>query len=149
MIFALNRIARLGQFGAWRHDDRRIVRRRVAAVVLLLAIGFLFLVPDPHDHGDVSSLGGLFRPLIRDTIGLGVRGPSLPPDPDQARGLPQPNAREFCPVHFWHQVAATGLLVAILFGFFLTAECRPVSFAALHSVTALHSFQTRAPPALS
>jgi len=129
--------------------DSRRVRRRVAAALVLLAIGFLFLVPDPHDHGDAGSLGGLFRPLIRDPIAVGVRGPSPPPDPDQSRGLPQPNAREFCPVHFWHQVAATGLLVAILFRFFLAAEFRPVCFAALHSVAALHSFQTRAPPAFS
>ncbi|MGH7429243.1 MAG: hypothetical protein ACREJ4_12950 [Candidatus Methylomirabilaceae bacterium] len=127
------------------------MRRRVAAALVLLAIGFLFLVPDPHDHGDAGSLGGLFRPLIRDPIGLALRGPSPAPgaDPGQARGLPQPTAREFCPVHFWHQVAATGLLVAFLLRVFLTAEFRPASFAALHSAAALHSFQTRAPPVLS
>jgi hypothetical protein len=125
------------------------VKRLVAAAFLLLVIGFLFLVPDPHDHGDIGSLGGLFRPLIREPIGVGVRGSSLPPDADQAKGLPQPSAGEFCPVHFWHQVAATGLLVAILHGFYLAAEFRPVSFALLHWVTAHHTFQTRAPPALS
>jgi len=130
-------------------QDARRVRRRVAAALVLLAIGFLFLVPDPHDHGDAGSLGGLFRPLIRDPIGPTIRGLSPGADPGQARGLPQPSAREFCPVHFWHQVAATGLLVALLLRFFLTAEFRPVSFATLHSVAVLHSFQTRAPPALS
>ncbi len=149
MMASLNRTIRSGHLRTKRHDDHRVVRRRVAAAVLLLAIGFLFLVPDPHDHGDAGSLGGLFRPLIGDPIGPTVRGPSPAPDADRARGLPQSGAREFCPVHFWHQVAATGLLVAFLLRFFLTAEFRPTSIAALPSVAALHSFQTRAPPALS
>ncbi len=149
MISARTRTKELNQPGAANSDERRLFRRRVAAAALLLAIGFLFLVPDPHDHGDAGSLGGLFRPLIRDPIGPTIRGPSPGADPGQARGLPQPSAREFCPVHFWHQVAATGLLVASLLRFFLTAEFRPVSLTALHSVAVLHSFQTRAPPALS
>ncbi|MGH7410246.1 MAG: hypothetical protein ACREJ6_04180, partial [Candidatus Methylomirabilis sp.] len=97
-------------------------RRRVAAAFVLLAIAFLFLVPDPHDHGDASSLGGLFQLVLpgstqpfdsaQDRLTTGGSIPTT--DPQQTGGTPRPGPQGFCPVHFWQQVAATGLLLALL-----------------------------------
>jgi hypothetical protein len=118
--------------------DEGRVRRRVAAALVLLAIGFLLLVPDPHDHGDAGSLGGLFRLLLPGSTAHG--------DPQKAQGTPRAGQQGICPVHFWQQVAGTGLLLAFLLGVLLRSELRVLFTVALPSTTPLVSFQIRAPP---
>ena len=120
--------------------DRGSTRRRVAAALVLLAIGFLLLVPDPHDHGDAGSLGGLFRLLLPGSTGNA--------DPQQTQSTPRPGPQGICPVHFWQQVAATGLLLACLLRFFLNSEFRVLPSIASPSSTYLGSFHSRAPPIL-
>jgi len=120
---------------AWGRGDRW------AAALVVLAIGFLLLVPDPHDHGDVGSLGGLLRPLLPSS--------SRATDPHQSQDEPQPEANGSCPIHFWHQVAATGLLFALLLRFFLGSLFRIPSFVTVPYVTDLGSFHSRAPPVFS
>ena len=119
---------------------RGIGKRRVAAALVLLAIGFLLLVPDPHDHGDASSLGGLFRLLLPGSTGNA--------DPQQTHSTPRPGQQGICPVHFWQQIAATGLLLAFLLRFFLNSEFRVLPSIASPSNTYLGSFHSRAPPIL-
>jgi hypothetical protein len=114
---------------------------RWAAALVVLAIGFLLLVPDPHDHGDADSLGGLLRLLLPDS--------SQTADPHQSQDKPQPEANGSCPIHFWHQVAATGLLFALLLQFFLGSLFRIPSFVTVPYVTDLGSFHSRAPPVFS
>ena len=125
-----------------KHDmrDRATTRRRGAAALILLAIGFLLLVPDPHDHGDVGSLGGLFRLLLP--------GSTANADPQQTQSTPRPGPQGICPVHFWQQVAATGLLLACLLRFFLNSEFRVLPSIASPSYSYLGSFHSRAPPIL-
>jgi len=120
--------------------DRGSTRRRVAAALVLLAIGFLLLVPDPHDHGDVGSLGGLFRLLLP--------GSTANADPQQTQSTPRPGPQGICPVHFWQQVAATGLLLAFLLRLFLNSEFRVLLSIASPNNTYLGSFHSRAPPIL-
>jgi hypothetical protein len=120
--------------------DKCGTRRRVAAALVLLAIGFLLLVPDSHDHGDVGSLGGLFRLLLP--------GSTANADPQQTQGTPRPGQQGICPVHFWHQVAATGLLLAFLLRLFLNSEFRVLPSIASPSNIYLGSFHSRAPPIL-
>lgn len=120
--------------------DRGITGRRVAAALVLLAIGFLLLVPDPHDHGDAGSLGGLFRLLLP--------GSTANADPQQTQSTPRPGPQGICPVHFWQQVAATGLLLAFLLRFFLNSEFRVLPSVASPSNIYLGSFHSRAPPIL-
>ncbi len=121
-------------------DNRRRVseRRRGAAAFILLAIAFLLLVPDPHDHGDAGSLGGLFRPLLPGST------PITGAPETGAKSRPRPQG--FCPIHFWQQVASTVLLLALLLGFFLDSEFGVPPVVALPSVTDLGSFRSRAPP---
>ena len=136
--------------------DKCGTRRRVAAALVLLAIGFLLLVPDPHDHGDVGSLGGLFRLLLpgstrpfdsaQDRLTTG--GSTANADPQQTKSTPRPGQQGICPVHFWQQVAATGLLLACLLRFFLSSEFRVLPSIASPSNTYLGSFHSRAPPIL-
>lgn len=118
--------------------SRGIGRHRVAVVFMLLAIGFLLLVPDPHDHGDAGSLGGLFRLLLP--------GSTANADSRQPGGTPRPGPHGFCPVHFWQQVAAAGLLLAFVFRFLLSSELRVLPSTASPSSTYLGSFHSRAPP---
>lgn len=115
-------------------------RQRGAAAFALLAIAFLLLVPDPHDHGDASSLGGLFQPLLPSSIPI--------TGAQQTGAKPRPGPQQICPIHLWHQVAASILLLALLLRFFLNAEVRPFPFILLPSSTGLRSFHNRAPPIL-
>ena len=107
---------------------------------MLAAMGFLFLVPDPHDHGDASSLGGLFRLLLPNSTST--------TDSQQTGTKSRPGPQGLCPVHFWQQVAATGLLLALLLRFFLSSEFRVLQFTRPSGVTGLRSFHNRAPPIL-
>jgi len=120
--------------------DRGSTKRRVAAALVLLAIGFLLLVPDPHDHGDVGSLGGLFRLLLP--------GSTANANPQQTQSTPRPGPQGICPVHFWQQVAASSLLLACLLQFFLSSEFRVLPSIASSSNTYLGSFHSPAPPIL-
>ncbi|CBE69029.1 protein of unknown function [Candidatus Methylomirabilis oxygeniifera] len=108
---------------------------------MALAIGFLLLAPDPHDHGDAASLGGLLRLLLP--------GSSQAADPHPSHDAPQPEANGSCAIHFWHQVAATGLLFALLLRFFLSSLFSTPSFVTVLSITHLESFHGRAPPIFS
>lgn len=124
---------------------KRIQRRwggsRVVAALVVLAIGFMLLAPDPHDHGDAASLGGLLRLLLPSS--------SQTTDPHQSQDEAQPEANGSCPIHFWQQVAATGLLVVFLLRFFLgSLFCIP-SFVTAPFITHLESFHSRAPPVFS
>jgi len=109
--------------------------------LVVVAIGFLLLVPDPHDHGDAASLGGLLRLLLPDS--------SQTTDPYQSQDEPQPEANGSCPIHFWQQIAATGLLFALLLRFFLGSLFRIPPFVTVPYVTDLGSFHSRAPPVFS
>ena len=120
--------------------DRGSGRQYGAANFVLLAFGFLLLVPDPHDHGDAGSLGGLFRLLLP--------GSAANADPQQNGGTPRPGPQGICPVHFWQQVAATGLLLAFLLQLFLNSEFRVLLSIASPNNTYLGSFHSRAPPIL-
>ena len=111
-----------------------------AATFVLLAMSFLLLVPDPHDHGDAGSLGGLFRLLLP--------GPTPITGAQQTGAKPRPGPQGICPIHFWQQVASTGLLLALLLRFFLKSEFRGLSFLPLYGVTDVGSFHNRAPPIL-
>lgn len=122
--------------------------QRGAAAFALLAIAFLLLVPDPHDHGDAGSLGGLFRPLLPGSTWLTTGGSSPMTDAQQTGTKPRPGPQESCPIHFWQQVASTILLLALLLRFFLDSEFRVLPFVALPSATSLGSFHSRAPPIL-
>lgn len=121
--------------------ESRCRSRRLAAALVVLAIGFMLLAPDPHDHGDAGSIGGLFRLLLPNS--------SHAADPHQSRDKSQPEADESCPVHFWYQVAATGLLFVLLLRFFLSSLFSTPSFVTFHAITHLESFHSRAPPAFS
>ncbi|HWQ68526.1 MAG TPA: hypothetical protein VN494_01000 [Patescibacteria group bacterium] len=111
---------------------------RWAAALVVLAIGFLLLAPDPHDHGDAASLGGLLR--------LFLPSSSQTTDPHQSQDEPQPEANGSCPIHFWQQVAATGLLFALLLQFFLGSLFHIPAFVTAPSITVSGSFHSRAPP---
>ncbi|HWR21428.1 MAG TPA: hypothetical protein VN444_06160 [Verrucomicrobiae bacterium] len=113
----------------------------MAAVCVLFAIGFLLLAPDPHDHGDAGSLGGLLRLFLPNS--------SQTADPHQSEDEPQSETNGSCPIHFWHQVAATGLLFALLLQFSLLSHLHIPSFVAVPYVTELGSFHSRAPPVFS
>ncbi|HZY32081.1 MAG TPA: hypothetical protein VFF86_10635 [Candidatus Methylomirabilis sp.] len=128
--------------------DRGSIRRRVAAALVLLAIGFLLLVPDPHDHGDAGSLGGLFRLLLPGSTRLTTGGSTANADPQKTQSTPRAGQQGICPVHFWHQVAATGLLLAFLLRLFLNSEFRVLLPIASPNSTYLGSFHSRAPPIL-
>jgi len=128
--------------------DRGSTKRRGAAALVLLAIGFLLLVPDPHDHGDAGSLGGLFRLLLPGSTRLTTGGSTANADPQQTQSTPRPGPQGICPVHFWQQVAATGLLLAFLLRFFLSSEFRVLPSIATLSNICLGSFHSRAPPIL-
>lgn len=123
-----------------RQSTRGRSNRRLAALVAL-AIGFLLVAPDPHDHGDAGSIGGLLRLLLPDSSQ--TAGPHHPEDESQ------PEANGSCPIHFWHQVAATGLLFALLLQFFLGSLFHISSFVTVPSVTVSGSFHSRAPPVFS
>ncbi|HLC05256.1 MAG TPA: hypothetical protein VJK02_19660 [Anaerolineales bacterium] len=120
--------------------DRGSTRRRVAAALVLLAIGFLLLVPDPHDHGDAGSLGGFFRLLLP--------GSTANADPQQTQSAPRPGQQGICPVHIWQQIAGTGLLLAFLLRFFLSSEFRALPSIASPGNPYPGSFHSRAPPIL-
>jgi hypothetical protein len=119
-------------------SGRQRKRDHLAAALVILAIGFLLLVPDPHDHGDAASLGGLLRPLLPSS--------SQTTDPYQSGDESGPEADGSCPIHFWHQVAATGILFALLLHFFLGSLFHIPSFVTVPYVTDLGSFHSRAPP---
>lgn len=121
-----------------QQSDRGSGSRRLAAALVVLTIGFLLLAPDPHDHGDVGSLGGLLRPLLP--------GSSQTHATHQSEDEPQPEANGSCPIHFWHQVAATGLLIIFLLRFSLSSLFRLPSFVTASYATDLESFHSRAPP---
>lgn len=123
-------------------------RQRGAAAFALLAIAFLLLVPDPHDHGDAGSLGGLFRPLLPGSTWLTTGGSSPMTGAQQTGAKPRPGPQESCPIHFWQQVASTVLLLALPLRFFLQSELRALSFVTLRGLTNLDSFHNRAPPIL-
>lgn len=127
--------------GRPQRSARRDGRGRLAAIFVVLAIGFLLLVPDPHDHGDAGSLGGLLRLLLP--------GPATSADPHQTAGNARPEANGSCPIHFWQQVAATGLLLALPLRFFLSALFRIAASVTRPYVTDLGSFHSRAPPVFS
>ena len=124
-----------------RQSDRGRRSGRLTAALVVLAFGFLLLAPDPHDHGDAGSLGGLLRLLLP--------GSSQTADPHQSGDEPQPEANGSCPIHFWHQVAATGLFFALLLQFFLGSPFRIPPFVTVPYVTDLGSFHSRAPPVFS
>ncbi len=113
-------------------------RARLIAALIILAISFLLLAPDPHDHGDAASLGGLLRPLLP--------GSNQTHDTHQSADEPQAEANESCPIHFWQQVAATGLVVVLLLQLFLGSLFHVSSFVTVAYVTDLGSFHSRAPP---
>ena len=119
-------------------SGRQRNREHLAAALVVLAIGFLLLVPDPHDHGDAASLGGLLR--------LFLPSSSQAAGPHQSGDEPQPEANGSCPIHFWHQVAATGIFFALLLRFFLGSLFRIPPFVTVPYVTDLGSFHSRAPP---
>lgn len=123
-----------------RTRDGGTGRQRGAAAFALLAIAFLLLVPDPHDHGDAGSLGGLFRPLLP--------GSSPMTGDQQTDAKPRPGPQQICPIHFWQQVASTVLPLALLLRFFFQFELRALSFVTLRGLTDLDSFHNRAPPIL-
>ena len=128
------------QMNSHRIGSGRIRIRGSAAAFVLLVITFLLLVPDPHDHGDAGSLGGLFRLLLPGSTPI--------PGAPEAGGKPRPGPQDLCPIHFWQQVASTGLFLALLLRFFLNAEARPFPLILLPSATSLQSFHNRAPPIL-
>lgn len=138
---------RTHQIAGWRKVDGRKPhgeqrnRGRLVAACVLLAISFLLLAPDPHDHGDAASLGGLLR--------LFLPGSSQAPDPSQSQDVPQSGASGSCAIHFWQQVAAAGILFALLLRFFLSSLFHIPSFVTVPSITHLESFHSRAPPAFS
>ncbi|MCZ7624902.1 MAG: hypothetical protein FIA90_01660 [candidate division NC10 bacterium] len=121
----------------WQGEGRRR-NERLAAALVVLAIGFLLLAPDPHDHGDAGSLGGLLRLLLPSS--------TQTHDTHHSEDEPQPEANGSCPIHFWHQVAATGLLVALLLQFFFGSLPHNPPFVTLLYVTDLGSSHSRAPP---
>lgn len=123
------------------HFNRERACSLTVAIFLLLNISLLLLTPDPHDHGDVGSLGGLLRLLLP--------GSSQTTDPYQSQDKPQSEANGSCPIHFWHQVAATGLFFALLLQFFLGSAFRIPPFVTVPYITDLGSFQSRAPPVFS
>ena len=127
--------------GGQRQHDRQRTGGRLAAAFVVLAIGFLLLVPDPHDHGDAGSLGGLLRVLLPSS--------GQTADPRQSGDEPQPEANGSCPIHFWQQVAATGLLFALLLRFFLSSIFRIPLFVTVPYVIDLRSFHSRGPPVFS
>lgn len=131
-------IAGWRKVGGSKPHERQRSRGRLAAAFVVLAIGFLLVVPDPHDHGDAGSLGGLLRLLL----------PSSAPTSDthQAGDESRPEANGFCPIHFWQQVAATALLFALPLQFFLSSLFHISAFTTLPYVTDLGSFHSRAPP---
>lgn len=111
---------------------------RLTAALVVLAIGFLLVAPDPHDHGDAGSIGGLLRLLLP--------GSNQTADSHHSEDESQPKADGSCPIHFWHQVAATGLLVILLLQFFLGSLCHISLFVVVPYITELGSFRSRAPP---
>lgn len=121
-----------------QQSGRERIGERLAAACVVLAIGFLLLAPDPHDHGDAASLGGLLRLLLPSS--------SQTTDPHQSQDEPQPEVNGSCPIHFWQQVAATGLLVVFLLRFFFGSLFRIPLFLAVPYVTDLGSFHSRSPP---
>jgi hypothetical protein len=112
--------------------------RRAAAAVILLAMAFLLLVPDPHDHGDAGSLGGVFRSLMP--------GATPAPAASQASAVPQRPGRSLCPVHLWHQIAGTGLVLVLLVSVALTAGRYAPHVGTVPSVLQDPSTHTRGPP---
>lgn len=120
-----------------RNESQR-KRGRLAAACVLFAIGFLLLAPDPHDHGDAGSLGGLLRLLLPDSHHTH--------NPHESEDESQPEAKASCPIHFWHQVAATGLVVVFLLQFFLGALQHISSYATTFCVADLGSVHSRSPP---
>ena len=136
----LNPILWWRQLDSHRSREGGIGRQRGASVFLLLAFTFLLLAPDPHDHGDAGSLGGLFRLLHPGSAPLSGA--------QQTGAKSRPGSQQLCPIHFWQQVVATALLLALLLRFFLNAEFRAFSFILLPSATGLRSFHNRAPPIL-
>lgn len=122
-----------------RLPQQRSEGDRWIAVLVLFAIGFLLLAPDPHDHGDVGSLGGLLR--------LFAPSPGQAADPHQTADDPQSDNNGSCPIHFWYQVAATGLLAIFLLRVALGSLFRILFFVGVPDVAHLRSFHSRAPPA--
>ena len=59
---------------------------------------------------------------------------------------PQPEANGSCPIHFRQQVAASGLLFALLLRCVLGALFRIPLFVTVPYVTDLGSFHSRSPP---
>ncbi|MBI2883320.1 MAG: hypothetical protein HYY11_05380 [Candidatus Methylomirabilis oxyfera] len=127
--------------GRQRRESRYGRHGRLTAALVVLAIGFLLLAPDPHDHGDVSSLGGLLR--------LFLPSSSQAADPHQSQDQSQPEANGSCAIHFWQQVAATGLFFALLLQFFLGSLFHIPLFLTVPSITVPGSFHSRAPPVFS
>lgn len=126
--------------GDWQSDRGRR-SRRLAAALVVLAIGFLLLAPDPHDHGDAGSIGGLLRLFLPNS--------SRTADPHHSEDEAQPEANGSCAIHFWHQVAATGLLIIFLLRFSLSSLFRLPSFVTAPCAIDLQSFHSRAPPVFS
>ena len=121
-----------------QQSDRGSRSRRLAAALVVLAIGFLLLAPDPHDHGDAGSLGGLLRLFLPHS--------SRAADPHHSEDESQPEANGSCAIHFWHQVAATGVLIIFLLRFSLSSLFRLSSFVTAPCAIDLQSFHSRAPP---
>src|SRR3990172_13322849 len=79
------------QMNSHRIGSGRIRIRGSAAAFVLLVITFLLLVPDPHDHGDAGSLGGLFRLLLPGSAASAdpQQTPSAPPARQKGNSPPQ------------------------------------------------------------
>lgn len=120
------------------HLQIRWTNHRWAATLVILAIGFLLLAPDPHDHGDAGSIGGLLRLLLPDSHHV--------EDPHQPRDESQSAANGSCPIHFWHQVAATGLLVVLLLRFALSSILHVPKFVNACTIIDFDPSHSRAPP---
>lgn len=124
----------------WRPGPRA---RRRAALSMALLIGTLLMAPDPHDHGDAFSLGGLLRPLLPVSAEHPAPHPDKPGDETS-----QAETDSTCPIHAWNQLVATGLILAICIAILLISEWRFAPAFPSSRPILLGTVRSRAPPIL-
>jgi len=118
--------------------------RRVIGSAIAVVIGILLLAPDPHDHGDALSIGGLLRPLL--PASAAHRPPA---HPDKASDEPsRAETDRTCPIHVWNQLVATGLVLAICLTILLESERRFVRAVPPSRYILFVAVHSRAPPLL-